>query len=402
MRALASDLEVSPATVSAAYRALAQRGLVSGNRRHGTVVAAQPPLRVRGRRTVPPDVRDLAHGNPDPGFLPPLEPALARVDPAHVLYGGPAKLNKLVELAGADFGGDGISGDIAVASGALDAIERVAQAHLRPGDSVVLEDPSWPRIADLVRALGLRIEPVPIDERGFVPDELERRLDRGARAVIATPRGQNPTGGAVDAARGEELRDVLDGHPDVLLVEDDFLAGVAGAPYVPIHGTTDSWVVIRSLAKALGPDLRVALVAGDPLTINRLEGRQLVGPGWVSHLLQQLAAQVLGSTSTRKLLARAETAYAERRDALVDALATHGIPALGRSGLGVWVPLEEEATTVQQLLGRGWAVSPGERFRFETAPGMRITTTGLEPREADELADAIAEAVGSPGGTYSA
>jgi DNA-binding transcriptional MocR family regulator len=402
VRALASDLDVSPATVSAAYRALAQRGLVSGNRRRGTVVAAQPPLRVRGRRPLPSNVRDLAHGNPDPGFLPPLEPALARVDPAHVLYGGPAKLDRLVELADEDFAADGIGGDIAVTSGALEGIERVAQAHLRPGDSVVLEDPSWPRIADLVRALGLRIEPAPIDERGFIPDELERRLERGARAVIATLRGQNPTGAAVDAERGAELRDVLSGHPDVLVVEDDFLAGVAGARYVAMHGTTESWVVIRSLGKTLSPDLRVALVAGDPLTINRLEGRQLVGPGWVSHLLQQLAAQLLGGASTRKLLVRAETAYAERRDALIDALATQGIRALGRSGLGVWVPLEEEATTVQQLLARGWAVSAGERFRFESGPGMRITTTGLEPHEADELADAIAESVGSPGGTYSA
>ena len=402
VRALASELEVSPATVSAAYRALARRGLVSGNRRRGTVVAAQPPLRVRARAPLPADVHDLAHGNPDPGFLPPLEPALARIDPAHVLYGGPAKLDRLVELAEADFAADGISGDIAVASGALDGIERVAQAHLRPGDSVVLEDPSWPRIADLIRALGLRIEPASIDERGFVPDELERRLERGARAVIATPRGQNPTGAAVDSERGAELRELLGGHPDVLVVEDDFLAGVAGAPYAAIHGTTGSWVVIRSLAKTLGPDLRVALVAGDPLTINRLEGRQLVGPGWVSHLLQQLAAQLLGGSSTKKLLARAEIAYTERRDALLDALATRGIQALGRSGLGVWIPLEEEATTVQQLLARGWAVSPGERFRFETAPGTRITTTGLEPSEAVGLADAVAEAVGSQGATYSA
>ena len=402
MRALASDLEVSPATVSAAYRALAQRGLVSGNRGRGTVVAAQPPLRVRGRGPLPPNVRDLAHGNPDPDFLPPLEPALGRVDPTHVLYGGPAKLSKLVELAEADFAADGISGDITVASGALDAIERVAQAHLRPGDSVVLEDPSWPRIADLVRALGLRIEPAPIDERGFIPDGLERRLEHGARAVIATPRGQNPTGAAVDAARGAELREVLSGHPEVLVVEDDFLAGVAGVHYVAMHGTTESWVVIRSLGKTLSPDLRVALVAGDPLTINRLEGRQLVGPGWVSHLLQQLAAQLLDSASTRKLLARAETAYGERRDALVDALSTRGIAALGRSGLGVWVALEEEATAVQQLLARGWAVNPGERFRLESGPGMRITTTGLEPSEADELADAIAEAIDSSGETYSA
>jgi hypothetical protein len=47
--------------------------------------------------------------------------------------------------------------------------------------------------------------------------------------------------------------------------------------------------------------------------------------------------------------------------------------------------------TVQQLLDRGWAVSPGERYRFDAPPGIRITTTDLEPSEAEELAAALAQ-----------
>jgi len=45
--------------------------------------------------------------------------------------------------------GDGIRGEVAVTCGALDAIERALQTELRLGDRVVVEDPSWPRIADL-------------------------------------------------------------------------------------------------------------------------------------------------------------------------------------------------------------------------------------------------------------
>ncbi len=397
VRDLASELQVSPATVAAAYRTLKQRGLVSADRRRGTVVSAQPPLRVRGGQPVPPDTRDLAGGNPNPEFLPPLGPALARLDPAHKLYGGPNKLPELVELAEADFAADGIDGDIAVVGGALDGVERLLQTELLPGDRVVVEDPSWPRIADLVRALRLQPEPAGVDELGLVPDELERALDRGAKAVIATPRGQNPTGAAVDAERGRLVRGVLERHPEALVVEDDYVAAVAGAPYVGLHASSPRWTVIRSLSKVLGPDLRVAAMTGDPLTISRVEGRQLVGPGWVSHLLQQTTARLWSSAATRKLLARAERTYADRRAALVEALAGHGIAAHGSSGLGVWVPLAEEAATVQFLLQRGWAVSPGERYRFKSLPGIRITTTGLEPREAEELAAAVAESVSTPG-----
>jgi DNA-binding transcriptional MocR family regulator len=400
VRELATALEVSPATVAAAYKDLGQRGLISANRRRGTVVASQPPLRVRGARPVPAGATDLASGNPDPAQLPPLGPALARIDPAHKLYGGPAKLPRLAALAQADFAADGISGELAIAGGAMDGIERVLQAHLRAGDRVAVEDPGWPRIGDLIRALGLRPEPVAVDQSGPVPGELARALERGARALIVTPRGQNPTGAAVDPSRARDLREILGRHRHVVLIEDDYVAAVAGAPYVPLHTASDRWAVIRSLSKVLGPDLRVAPMAGDPLTISRVEGRQLLGPGWVSHLLQQAAAELWDSRATRDLLDRTAARYAERRAALVAALAGHGISAHGRSGLGVWVPLAEETTVVQQLAERGWAVSPGERFRFRTPPGIRITTTSLDPADTPGLAAAISEAVTASPATY--
>jgi DNA-binding transcriptional MocR family regulator len=218
---------------------------------------------------------------------------------------------------------------------------------------------------------------------------LDHALSRGARAVIATPRGQNPTGASVDSARGSELRAVLASYPDVLVIEDDYVARVAGAPYVPVHGADGRWAVVRSQSKVLGPDLRIALVAGDPLTISRIEGRQRLGPGWVSHILQQVAALLLREKATAKLLARAERVYTERRRALVTALATRGIEASGDSGLGVWLPLAEEAAAVRELLVQGWAASPGERYRFHSPPAIRITTADLEPDEAEQLADAV-------------
>jgi DNA-binding transcriptional MocR family regulator len=390
VRTLAEALEVSPATVAAAYRTLRHRGFVVAHRGRGTSVAALPPVRVQRGTELPAGVRDLASGNPDPLLLPSLAEPLRRVDPNHNLYGGSTKLRELVAAAEAEYAHDGIGGDVAVTGGALDAIERALQTELRLGDRVVVEDPSWPRIADLVHALGLALEPVPVDARGLVPESLAAALRRGARAVITTPRGQNPTGVSVDTARGRELRAVLADHPDVLAIEDDYVSRVAGAPYVPVHDDGGRWAVVRSLSKVLGPDLRIALVAGDPLTISRIEGRQRLGPGWVSHLLQQIAALLLRDGKTAKLLTRAERVYAERRQALVAALASHGIEAAGDSGLGVWVPLADEAAAVSGLLVEGWAVSPGERYRFRTAPGIRVTTAGLEPADARRLADAFA------------
>jgi DNA-binding transcriptional MocR family regulator len=400
VRALAAALEVSPATVAAAYRMLKQRGFVVTDRGHGTTVAGLPPVRVQRAAELPAGVRDLASGNPDPKLLPSLAEALARVDPAHKLYGGVTKLPALAARAAAEFAADGIHGDVAITGGALDAIERALQTELRLGDRVVVEDPSWPRIADLVHALGFAVEPVAVDRGGLDPDLLDAALRRGARAVITTPRGQNPTGASVSPSRGRALRAVLARHPEVLVIEDDYVARIADAPYVPVHRPDGRWAVVRSMSKVLGPDLRIALVAGDPLTISRTEGRQHLSPGWVSHILQQVAALLLDDDATARLLARAERTYAERRQALVSALAARGIEAAGDSGLGVWVPLADEAAAVSQLLVQGWAVSPGERYRIRSAPGIRVTTATLEPDEAERLADAIAALGRAPATTY--
>ncbi len=401
VRELAGELEISPATVAAAYRTLKQRGLVKAEGRRGTTVAGEPPLRVGASAPVPAHARDLARGNPDPALLPSLAGALAHVGPDHRLYGDEAKYAPLVDHARRLFDADGIHGEIAVLGGALDGVERALQSRLRPGDHVIVEDPTWPRTTDLVHALGYVTVPVAVDDEGFVPAALERAL-RNARAVVASPRAQNPVGAALTPARGRRLRELLGGHPDVLVVEDDYAWAVAGAPYVPLHRTTRRWVVVRSLSKILAPDLRVALVAGDSLTVSRIEGRQLLGPGWVSHVLQQVATRLLSSSATRALLARAERTYAKRRKALIDALAVHGIEAHGRSGLSVWIPVAEEATTTQLLLERGWAVSPGERYRFDSPPGIRVTVATLEPAEAMRLAAAIAETSRGGSQTYAA
>jgi DNA-binding transcriptional MocR family regulator len=401
VRSLAGDLAVSPTTVAAAYRALKARGLVATAGRRGTAVARQPPLRVRPARKLPDGARDLWSGNPARGLLPPLRRALTQVDSTHKLYGGATTHPDLVALARADFESDGIKGDVAIVGGALDAIERVLQAQLKAGDRVAVEDPSWPRIADLLYALGLEPVPVSLDEDGVEPLALELALRRGARAFIVTPRGQNPTGAAFDARRQTALRDVLRRHREVLVIEDDYVAAVAGAPYFGLSGS-GRWAVVRSLSKVLGPDLRIAPVAGDSLTISQVEGRQLLGSGWVSHILQQTAASLWRDAVARGLLVRAERIYCERRAALVAALAAHGLRSFGRSGFGVWVPLKEEVAVVQALLEEGWAVSPGERYRFNTAPGIRITTTELEPKDAAKLAAHLARALQSSDLTYAA
>ena len=304
MRSLAADLAVSPTTVAAAFKDLRSRGLVVTQARSGARVSWRPPVAgAWSGLQMAEGVRDLASGNPDPALLPDLAPVLRRIEPPRQLYGGDPADPLLLERVRAELEREEIeAGELAVVSGALDGIERALAARLRPGDAIAVEDPGFAGLLHLLRANGYALRPVAIDGRGMTPPALARALDEGVAAVVLNPRGQNPTGASLDEERAADLRAVLDRHPDVMLLEDDHLGPIAGTPRVTLTTGRSSWAAARSLAKSLGPDLRLAVLAGDPHTINRVRGRQMVGPGWVSHLLQRTAAELLADKKVARQL----------------------------------------------------------------------------------------------------
>ncbi|MFF3346723.1 aminotransferase class I/II-fold pyridoxal phosphate-dependent enzyme [Streptomyces sp. NPDC002779] len=398
MRDLAVELGVNPNTVAAAYRTLRERGVIETAGRRGSRVRPKPATTAREyvREEVPAGVRDLANGNPDPALLPPLGPAFAAAaeqgDRTPVLYGDDPLDPELARAARAELDADGVpDGPLAVTSGALDAIERVLAAHLKPGDTVAVEDPGWGSVLDLVPALGLRVAPVGVDDEGPLPDDVRHALGAGARALIVTDRAQNPTGAAVSATRARALRSVLREYPDTLLIEDDHGHAIVDVPLHPLAGTTRHWAFARSAAKAYGPDLRLAVLTGDEVTLDRVRGRQRLGPGWVSLIVQRAVVRLWSDGSVDPKVVAA--AYGRRRDRLIGALAERGITARGRTGMNVWIPVPDETGAVSRLLHAGWAVAPGARFRLNTSPGLRVTISTLTEPETHALAEAIASAV---------
>ncbi|MEU5269949.1 aminotransferase class I/II-fold pyridoxal phosphate-dependent enzyme [Streptomyces hygroscopicus] len=398
LRELAERLGVNPNTAAAAYRVLRERGVIETAGRRGSRVRARPASTPREWIGVDAaGARDLSGGNPDPALLPPLgaplAAAAARAAERPTLYGAPDVVPEVAGLARAALDADGVpAGPVAVTSGALDAIERVLAAHLRPGDAVAVEDPGWGSLLDLIPALGLRAVPVAVDDDGPLPERVEQALAQGARALVVTDRAQNPTGAAVSEPRARELRTVLAGHPAVLLIEDDHGHGIVDLPLRPLAGGTDHWALVRSTAKAYGPDLRLAVLTGDPVTLDRVRGRQRLGPGWVSHLLQDAVAWLWRTGAVDA--AAVAASYDARRAALVRALRERGIAAHGRSGMNVWIPVPDETGAVARLLASGWATAPGARFRVASPPGVRLTVSPLAADEIETVADAVAAATG--------
>jgi DNA-binding transcriptional MocR family regulator len=398
IRAAAAQLGVSPATVAAAYQALRRRGIAESAGRHGTRVRPRPaiaPARGQFRLEVPAGALDLASGGPDPRLLPDLGPALARLaaEPPPTGYAAGTGFPPLRAAAREILTRDGVdAAELAVVGGALDGIERLLGAHLRPGDRVAVEDPGWANLLDLIAALGLRPVPVGVDEAGPDPQRLADALRAGARAAVVTSRAHNPTGASVTAARAADLRAVLAAHPGVLVVEDDHAGELSVEPLHALSGATEAWGFVRSVSKPFGPDLRLAVVAGDATSIGRLTGRQRLGTGWVSTVLQRLVADLWSDPAVAATVAAARAAYESRRTALVAALREHGLTVTGRTGLNAWLSVPDETTAVARLRESGFAVAPGALYRLATPPAVRITVSALDRAVIPALAGAAAHA----------
>jgi DNA-binding transcriptional MocR family regulator len=392
VRELADQLGVNANTAASAYRLLRDRGTVETRGRHGTQVRERPATSPASLSlAIPLGAIDLSTGNPDPALLPHLSPR--PVTRPH-LYGEPVLDPALRRHAERLLARDGVDGEhILCTFGALDGIDRLLGAHLRPGDAVAVEDPGWRHFRDLLAAERLNPLPVPVDDAGPDPVALGRALAAGAKAFILTTRAQNPYGAIVSEQRARQLRAALRDYPDVLTIDDDHGADVTAGPPHPLAEATRHWAYVRSASKAYGPDLRIALVAADAITHDRVAGRFRLTSRHVSRIIQSTWADALADHMTQRLLHNAAERYDERRGALIEALAARGVEAHGRSGLNVWVTVPDESAALSALLAAGFAAAPGAWFRIRTGPGLRITTAALEPGQSERIADAVAAAV---------
>jgi len=246
-----------------------------------------------------------------------------------------------------------------------------------------------------LRIKGFQTASVAVDEQGMRPEALEQALADGARALLCTPRAHNPTGCSVSPQRAETLRAILKRYPHVMIIEDDHFSLLASTPYQSIvTPETTHWAIVRSVSKCYGPDLRVAFVASDKITSQRLRMRLASGTTWVSHILQNIVTNLLTNPKAIAAVNHARDHYTQQRTALLNALSARGIGALTPcDGLNVWIPLQTNARDlINEMAKRGWLIRSGEAFYAgEAQQAIRITISSLTDHQAIQLVDDLVQ-----------
>ncbi|AZZ45611.1 transcriptional regulator PtsJ [Pseudomonadaceae bacterium SI-3] len=392
VRQLAQELGVNRNTVAAAYKRLVAAGIAETRGRHGTVICQTAAPGEQEGGIGHSRLFELSSGNPNPMWLPDPALALTQQQPRLRLYGDEPVDPGFHDVACRWLTDDCPSPpEIDLAHGAVDAVERLLAAYLVAGDKVAVESPCFISSINTLRIAGLQAVGVPVDEHGMQAAPLEAALAKGVQAVLITPRAHNPTGASVSAERAAQIRAVLDRYPQVLVLVDDHFALLSDAKFHQvIPPSSRRWALIRSVSKALGPDLRLAVVGSDRETSLRLRLRLASGTTWVSHLLQDIAHTCLTSSQVGEQIERARADYTRRRDLLIGALSSHKIQALQPcDGLNVWVPIDQDVEPViLHLAQRGWVVRSGTGFTVqEPVRGIRITISMMDADQAARFAE---------------
>jgi len=335
---------------------------------------------------------DLSMGTPDPTLLPPLAPALQRLqlDATVTSYLDDPVVPELEALLRADWPFE--PERFTIVDGAQDGLDRVVSAVVNFGDAVIVEDPTFPPIIDMLELAGARILVAKSDEEGPLPDEVSKAMKERPVAAFFQPRAHNPTAASISEQRSRDLVEAIDGRA-MLVVEDDHSGPVAGAPLhsLGVH-LPNQTVHIRSFSKSHGPDLRLAAIGGSASVLDRVIKRRHLGPSWTSRLLQRMLLEFLRDPSAVSVVEAASSTYSARRSAFVTALVDRGFEIALGAGMNVWIPVGSEQRAVVGLAAQSIGVAPGRPFMIEERTGDYIRATVASLADDHEyIAEKIAE-----------
>ena len=410
VRALSKALGVSPTTVSEAWQTLAAVGAIEARGRLGTFVR-QPvgpggPQRYR-RVTEGPGhfALDLSSGTPDPDLLPDLGRVVALVSRQSLTssYLDQPVLPELDAILRASWPFP--AEDLTVVDGAMDALDRIAQVVVRLGDRVVVENPTFPPLIDLLEQLGAEVIGVDLDTEGLSVDGLRAALLQQPTAVFLQTRAHNPTGITMTAQRCATISKLLADFTSII-IEDDHSGDIASGELVSVgthlpHRT----VHIRSFSKSHGPDLRLAAVGGAGDVVSAVANRRLLGPGWSSRILQAVLVGLLSDPATAKTLRQTRDEYARRRRLVTAVLDERHVPFTGTDGINLWMQVNDERSALLTLAAQGIGVAPGEPFMVRDDADFLRVTVGLLQGSAAEInavAHRLADAAGLGGDHFGA
>ena len=427
IRGLAASLGVSPSTVVEAYDRLVAEGAIRARPGSGFYAsrpaaalaladAATPADRAIDPLWVSRQSLDAAPGmlKPGCGWLPAgwmPQAALRRAlrdlaraeDPLLADYGearGSPALRRLLSRRAADDGIDAGPDHVLLTASGTQALDLVCRALLRPGDTVLLDDPGYFNFQALMRAHRVTVVGVPHTPAGPDPARFAEILAaHQPRLYVTNAAIHNPTGATLSPQVAHRVLTAAAAH-DLTVVEDDIFADLEPEPSPRLAALDGLERVIRigSFSKTLSASVRCGYVVARPDRIAALTDLQVAtGFGGPSPVAAQLVHGILGDGSYRRHIEALRRRLSRARREVASRLADLGIVPwlVPRGGFSLWCRLPEgrdAAEVARAALAEGVVLAPGAVFSptRSSTDFMRFNVAQMgEPRIYDVLGRAL-------------
>ena len=407
-RELAQKLGVTPLTITRAYKEASRRGLIDSSVGRGTFVrtAAASMFSPAHRDTNTLDLtRNIIQGNDvmdlDARALASVRPYLrdAEYAPSEGLLRHRAAAAVWLQRSHLDV----MPERIVITPGSHQGMLAVLAALCRPGDTILAEEFTYPRFNSIAALLNVRVQPVALDERGLVPNALDKACRRfSPKAVYLIPNLQNPTGSVMPEKRRREIAAILKKH-NVYAIEDDvygFLLENAPPPIASF--APDHTVFLTSASKSLSPSLRIGIAALPRDLVERVTLAFTATTAFTSSVAAELFAQLIESGAADRAVENKRLIISTNRRAAERSLGSDRITGHPMTP-HLWISLDG-ALDAHELADRarlrGIAIAPASTFavdRTSHANAMRISIGAIsDPKQLESALRTIASLIDNP------
>jgi DNA-binding transcriptional MocR family regulator len=335
-----------------------------------------------------PDTINFGIGQPSEDLLPvgimraAAEGFLSRAEPQELNYGerqgDEAFRRALADLLSAEYAATVEADSLFVTAGNSQALDFICALFTRPGDTVIVEEPSYFLAFRIFEDHGLNIVPVPLDQDGMRIDALEAVLTRTKPALLYTiPSFQNPGGQSMNEARRKRLAQLSREHDFIVAADEVYQMLWYGVPPPPALGTLAEQGNILSLgsfSKILAPGLRLGWIQTSKSLMDRLLDSGVINSGGsFNHFTSLVVREAIEAGLLEDFLRRLRAAYARRVEVMEQALQAHfGGRARWlkpQGGYFFWLEFDENTDTA--------ALRPlADRFQTGFQPGRNSSSRG--------------------------
>src|SRR4051812_31215839 len=289
-----------------------------------------------------------------------------------------------------------------VTTGSQQALDLIGKTMISPGDKVIVEGPTFLATIQCFRLYGADIQSAPIDAHGVQVDKLEEMIkEHKPKFVYLIPTFGNPSGALLSLERRRRILELAVKY-QVLVVEDDpygdLYFGEAPPPSLlalskEVPGSREWIAHCGSMSKVLSPGLRVGWMIAPPELLAKATMCKQFSDAHTSTFAQATAAQYLKSGRMPATLARVRQVYAERAQAMGDALTRELGDAIEftrpNGGLFFWARLtgaggkvKDAGELAKRAIEKGVAFVPGAPF-YASNPDvstlrLSFATVGIE------------------------